>query len=46
MSSSSLNVEVLNEFEKQLQQLMLEIFDAKLHFTQTVELDKLWVLCF
>ena len=37
--SSSLNVEVLNEFEKQLHQLVSEIMDVKSNFTQTAELD-------
>ena len=38
-NSNSLNIEVLNEFEKQLHQLISEIFDTKLNFIQTTELD-------
>lgn len=37
--SSNLNVEVLADFEKQLQVMLSEIFDTKLRFTQTKELD-------
>lgn len=38
-NSDSLNVDVLNQFEKQLHQLISEIFDEKINFTQTTELD-------
>lgn len=37
--SVNLNVEVLADFEKQLQVLLSEIFDTNLRFTQTKELD-------
>lgn len=37
--SAYLNVEVLADFEKQLQVLLSEIFDTKLRFTQTKEVD-------
>ena len=37
--SEQLNVEVLNEFEKQLQTLLTEIFNQKIPFVQTTELD-------
>lgn len=37
--SSSLNVDVLNEFEKQLHQLIFEIMNVNLNFSQTAELD-------
>ncbi|CAN5457715.1 PD-(D/E)XK nuclease family protein [soil metagenome] len=37
--STSLNETVLLEFEKQLHQLMAEIMDSKVKFTQTTELD-------
>ncbi|HLC83296.1 MAG TPA: PD-(D/E)XK nuclease family protein, partial [Bacteroidia bacterium] len=37
--SANLNVEVLADFEKQLQVIFSEIFDTKLRFTQTKELD-------
>ncbi|MGZ6520005.1 MAG: RecB family exonuclease, partial [Bacteroidia bacterium] len=37
--SEKLNVEVLNEFEKQLRTLLKDIFDPELRFEQTAELD-------
>ena len=37
--SSTLDVNVLNEFEKQLHQLVSEIMDMKVDFSQTTELD-------
>ena len=37
--SSNLNVEVLADFEKQLQVMLSEIFDRKLRFSQTKEVD-------
>ncbi len=37
--SANLNIEVLGDFEKQLQLMLSEIMDTKLRFTQTKEVD-------